>query len=182
MTKVSESVCVCVCVCVYADLILPHLHILYTSPIHTLTICIHPHPYTPSPIHTLTICIHPHPYTPSPTLTELDHPQGAKLFGKQPGRTVRVARGSGTSVREVQELLSQYTKFAQMVKKMGGMKGLFKNTRGTVVCISHTILFLQCHWSDCVLKNEGIPEVVMVGSEIPLVRLWGIKFTIYTVD
>ena len=136
---------------------------------------------TPSLTHTLTHT-HPHPYTPSPTLTELDHPQGAKLFGKQPGRTVRVARGSGTSVREVQELLSQYTKFAQMVKKMGGMKGLFKNTRGTVVCISHTILFLQCHWSDCVLKNEGIPEVVMVGSEIPLVRLWGIKFTIYTVD
>ena len=83
-------------------------------------------------------------------------------------------------MREVQELLSQYTKFAQMVKKMGGMKGLFKNTRGTVACISHTILFLQCHWSDCVSKNEGIPEVVMVGSEIPLVRLWGIKFTMYT--
>lgn len=30
------------------------------------------------------------------------------------------------SVREVQELLSQYTKFAAMVKKMGGIKGLFK--------------------------------------------------------
>lgn len=27
---------------------------------------------------------------------------------------------------EVKELLSQYAKFAQMVKKMGGMKGLFK--------------------------------------------------------
>ena len=38
----------------------------------------------------------------------------------------RVARGSGTSVREVQELLTQYTKFSQMVKKMGGIKGLFK--------------------------------------------------------
>ena len=37
-----------------------------------------------------------------------------------------MARGSGTSVREVQELLTQYTKFAQMVKKMGGIKGLFK--------------------------------------------------------
>lgn len=57
---------------------------------------------------------------------ELDHPQGAKLFGKQQGRVSRVARGSGTSVREVQELLTQYTKFAQMVKKMGGIKGLFK--------------------------------------------------------
>ena len=38
----------------------------------------------------------------------------------------RVARGSGTSVREVDELLSQYNKFAAMVKKMGGIKGLFK--------------------------------------------------------
>ena len=38
----------------------------------------------------------------------------------------RVARGSGTSQREVQELITQYTKFAAMVKKMGGIKGLFK--------------------------------------------------------
>jgi hypothetical protein len=28
----------------------------------------------------------------------------------------------------VQELLTQYTKFAAMVKKMGGIKGLFKGT------------------------------------------------------
>ncbi|XP_064393923.1 signal recognition particle subunit SRP54-like [Halichondria panicea] len=56
---------------------------------------------------------------------ELDHPQGAKVF-RQPGRIARVARGSGTSQREVQELISQYTKFAAMVKKMGGIKGLFK--------------------------------------------------------
>ncbi len=45
---------------------------------------------------------------------------------RQPGRIARVARGSGTSQREVQELISQYTKFAAMVKKMGGIKGLFK--------------------------------------------------------
>lgn len=57
---------------------------------------------------------------------ELDHPLGAKLFRQQPGRTTRVARGSGTSQREVQELLTQYTKFSAMVKKMGGIKGLFK--------------------------------------------------------
>ena len=38
----------------------------------------------------------------------------------------RVARGSGASIREVDELLSQYNKFAAMVKKMGGIKGLFK--------------------------------------------------------
>ncbi|XP_015762785.1 PREDICTED: signal recognition particle 54 kDa protein [Acropora digitifera] len=57
---------------------------------------------------------------------ELDSPNGAKLFSRQPDRSRRVARGSGVSVREVQELLSQYTKFAAMVKRMGGIKGLFK--------------------------------------------------------
>ena len=61
-------------------------------------------------------------------MLELDNPNGSKLFSKQPSRTQRVARGSGTSVREVQELLMQYQKFAQMVKKMGGIKGLFKGT------------------------------------------------------
>lgn len=57
---------------------------------------------------------------------ELDNKDGAKLFSKQPNRVQRVARGSGVSTRDVQELLTQYTKFAQMVKKMGGIKGLFK--------------------------------------------------------
>lgn len=64
--------------------------------------------------------------------SELDSPNGAKLFTKQPGRLTRIARGSGVSTREVQELLTQYQKFAQMVKKMGGIKGLFK---GTTICI-----------------------------------------------
>lgn len=58
--------------------------------------------------------------------TELDSKDGAKLFSKQPNRIQRVARGSGVATRDVQELLTQYTKFAQMVKKMGGIKGLFK--------------------------------------------------------
>lgn len=57
---------------------------------------------------------------------ELDHREGAKLFSRQTGRITRVARGAGVTSREVQELLSQYTKFAAMVKKMGGIKGLFK--------------------------------------------------------
>ncbi|CAD5125242.1 DgyrCDS13484 [Dimorphilus gyrociliatus] len=57
---------------------------------------------------------------------ELDSFEGAKLFSRQPGRINRVARGAGVSNRDVQELLNQYTKFAQMVKKMGGIKGLFK--------------------------------------------------------
>lgn len=57
--------------------------------------------------------------------SELDSHEGAKLFTRQPGRVARVARGAGVSQKEVQELLAQYTKFAQMVKKMGGIKGLF---------------------------------------------------------
>ena len=62
-------------------------------------------------------------------LAELDHPNGTKLFKQQPSRSQRVARGSGTSIREVQELLTQYSKFSEMVKKMGGIKGLFKGLK-----------------------------------------------------
>lgn len=57
---------------------------------------------------------------------ELDNRDGAKLFSKEKTRTTRVARGSGVTEREVQDLISQYTKFAAVVKKMGGIKGLFK--------------------------------------------------------
>uniref|UniRef100_A0A915DX37 Signal recognition particle 54 kDa protein n=1 Tax=Ditylenchus dipsaci TaxID=166011 RepID=A0A915DX37_9BILA len=58
--------------------------------------------------------------------SELDHPKANDLFTKENTRLTRVARGSGTSAIEVKELLSQYKKFADMVKKMGSMKGLFK--------------------------------------------------------
>jgi signal recognition particle subunit SRP54 len=57
---------------------------------------------------------------------ELDSPKANELFQKQPGRVQRVAHGSGTSVAEVKDLLLQYKKFAEMVKKMGSIKGLFK--------------------------------------------------------
>ncbi|KAJ8919742.1 hypothetical protein NQ315_006271 [Exocentrus adspersus] len=57
---------------------------------------------------------------------ELDNRDGAKLFTKQPGRVVRVAQGAGVTEKEVKELITQYTKFAAVVKKMGGIKGLFK--------------------------------------------------------
>jgi signal recognition particle subunit SRP54 len=40
---------------------------------------------------------------------------------------MRVACGSGVTEREVKDLISQYTKFAAVVKKMGGIKGLFKS-------------------------------------------------------
>ena len=59
-------------------------------------------------------------------LLELDNQDGAKLFTKQPGRVTRLARGAGVTERDVKELISQYTKFAAVVKKMGGIKGLFK--------------------------------------------------------
>lgn len=58
--------------------------------------------------------------------SELDSKEGSKLFSKQPTRVARVAQGTGLKVRDVQELLVQYGKFAAVVKKMGGVKGLFK--------------------------------------------------------
>ncbi|XP_055638699.1 signal recognition particle subunit SRP54 [Toxorhynchites rutilus septentrionalis] len=58
---------------------------------------------------------------------ELDNKDGAKLFSKQPSRVIRVAQGSGVTEREVRDLISQYTKFAAVIKKMGGIKGLFKS-------------------------------------------------------
>ncbi|KAL1936641.1 hypothetical protein VTP01DRAFT_775 [Rhizomucor pusillus] len=61
----------------------------------------------------------------SMTDTELD--SDGKPFETQRSRIVRVARGSGTSVHEVEEILEQYKKFAQMVKTMGGKGGLLKN-------------------------------------------------------
>ena len=45
-----------------------------------------------------------------------------KIFVDQPSRMVRVARGSGTSVREVEDLLSQHRMMAGMAKKVGGQK------------------------------------------------------------
>ncbi|CAG8505263.1 876_t:CDS:10 [Paraglomus occultum] len=55
---------------------------------------------------------------------ELD--SDGKIFIHQPVRIVRVARGSGTTVREVEELLMQHKGFQNMVKKFGGNKNLFK--------------------------------------------------------
>jgi len=60
------------------------------------------------------------------SITELDNRDGAKLFTKQSGRVIRVAQGAGVTEKEVKDLISQYTKFAAVVKKMGGIKGLFK--------------------------------------------------------
>ncbi|EMC93821.1 hypothetical protein BAUCODRAFT_93699 [Baudoinia panamericana UAMH 10762] len=61
----------------------------------------------------------------SMTVKELD--SDGKCFVEQPSRMTRVARGSGTSVREVEELLTQHRMMAGMAKKMkGGMQNMQK--------------------------------------------------------
>ncbi|KAF8328848.1 signal recognition particle protein [Cantharellus anzutake] len=42
-------------------------------------------------------------------------------------RVARVARGSGTSVREVEEMLCQYRMMSSMAKQMGGKNGMMSN-------------------------------------------------------
>ncbi|KAL1981569.1 hypothetical protein VTN96DRAFT_2448 [Rasamsonia emersonii] len=53
----------------------------------------------------------------SMTAAELD--SDGKIFVEQPSRIVRVACGSGTTVREVEDLLSQHRMMAGMAKKVG---------------------------------------------------------------
>ncbi|KAI9715411.1 MAG: Signal recognition particle [Chrysothrix sp. TS-e1954] len=61
----------------------------------------------------------------SMTQKELD--SDGKMFVEQPTRMTRVARGSGTSVREVEELLTQHRTMAGMAKKVkGGMANMQK--------------------------------------------------------
>lgn len=56
----------------------------------------------------------------SMTNKELD--SDAKIFRTEPTRMTRIACGSGTSVREVEDFLSQQSMMAGMVKKMGAMQ------------------------------------------------------------
>ena len=61
--------------------------------------------------------------TDSMTDAELD--SDGKIFLQQPSRMTRCARGSGTSVREVEDLLTQHKMMANMAKKMkGGMANM----------------------------------------------------------
>ncbi|KAF2090729.1 signal recognition particle protein [Saccharata proteae CBS 121410] len=61
----------------------------------------------------------------SMTTKELD--SDGKCFIDQPSRMTRVACGSGTSVREVEELLSQQKVMAGMAKKMGNLSKMKNN-------------------------------------------------------
>ena len=66
----------------------------------------------------------------SMTAKELD--SDGKIFVEQPTRMVRVARGSGTSVREVEELLTQQRMMAGMAKKVGGNMANMKKAQGAM--------------------------------------------------
>src|SRR5688572_9856732 len=56
------------------------------------------------------------------SMSEAELDSDGKSFHTQPKRIQRVACGSGTSVREVEELLLQHKAFQGMVKKFGGNK------------------------------------------------------------
>jgi signal recognition particle subunit SRP54 len=45
-------------------------------------------------------------------------------------RRKRIARGSGTSVEEVNRLLKQFVQMKKMLKQLGGMAGLAKKRGG----------------------------------------------------
>jgi hypothetical protein len=49
------------------------------------------------------------------------------MFSQQTSRIYRVARGSGSQVIEVEQMLSQCKMFAGMVKQIGGPNGMMKN-------------------------------------------------------
>lgn len=61
------------------------------------------------------------------SMTEKELDSDGKILVEQPTRMTRIARGSGTSVREVEDLLTQQRMMAGMAKKMGGnMKNMQK--------------------------------------------------------
>ncbi|CAB41226.1 signal recognition particle subunit Srp54 [Schizosaccharomyces pombe] len=64
------------------------------------------------------------------SMTEQELDSDGLLFVEQPSRVLRVARGSGTSVLEVEETISQVRVFAQMAKKIGGKDGILGKLGG----------------------------------------------------
>lgn len=68
--------------------------------------------------------------TDSMTAKELD--SDGKIFVEQPARMTRVARGSGTSVREVEELLTQQRMMSGMAKKMKSGMGNMQKAQGAM--------------------------------------------------
>ncbi|KAJ3103432.1 hypothetical protein HDU97_010178 [Phlyctochytrium planicorne] len=61
------------------------------------------------------------------SMTEQELDSDGKIFAQQPTRVIRIAKGSGTHVREVEEMLIQCRKFGDVIKTMGGSKGLLSS-------------------------------------------------------
>lgn len=66
----------------------------------------------------------------SMTVKELD--SDGKILTEQPTRITRIARGSGTSVREVEDILTQHKMMAGMAKKMGGNLKNMQKSQGSM--------------------------------------------------
>ena len=66
------------------------------------------------------------------SMTDKELDSDGKIFVQQPTRMTRIARGSGTRVSEVEELLSQQRMMAGMAKKMGGLQKNMKNAQGAL--------------------------------------------------
>lgn len=64
------------------------------------------------------------------SMTEKELDSDGKLFVEQPSRMTRVAMGSGTSVREVEDLLSQQRVMASMAKKVGNFSKSSNKAQG----------------------------------------------------
>ncbi|CAF1311889.1 unnamed protein product [Rotaria sordida] len=60
-------------------------------------------------------------------MDKLDYFDGAKLFKRESGRTKRVACGAGVSIRDVDDLLTQYSTFSKVMKPMGSLHGLLES-------------------------------------------------------
>lgn len=63
------------------------------------------------------------------SMTEKELDSDGAVFAEQPSRIMRVARGSGTSVREVEEVLLQQQMMAKMAKRMGGAGGMMNQMK-----------------------------------------------------
>lgn len=66
------------------------------------------------------------------SMNEKELNSDGKIFVAEPSRMTRVAGGSGTSVREVEELLSQQRMMAGMAKKVQGMSKQMKAGQGAM--------------------------------------------------
>ncbi|KAJ3226625.1 Signal recognition particle [Clydaea vesicula] len=58
------------------------------------------------------------------SMTEKELDSDGKLFIQQPTRIHRIAKGSGGTVMDIEEMLKQHKMFAEMVKNLGGAKGM----------------------------------------------------------